>query len=238
MGRNFHEACMIGTNFQLMRILVIEDNKPLATALRHRFTDQGHAATIVFDGLSGRQFLLQEDFDLVILDINLPGTSGLDLLAEARRKDVSAPVLLLTARDSVADRVTGLDSGADDYLVKPFEMEELDARVRALLRRKPSPQETSETIGPLTIRLDGRWVSANGIDLGLTRKEFAALECLVERRGGLITKSQLIDHVYGVGEEASESNIEVLISRLRKKLSPFHIEIRVARGLGYHLKTP
>jgi two-component system OmpR family response regulator len=221
-----------------MRILVIEDNKALATALRHRFNDQGHAATVVFDGLSGRQFLLQEDFDLVILDINLPGASGLDLLAEARRIDVSAPVLLLTARDSVADRVTGLDSGADDYLVKPFEMDELDARVRALLRRKPSPQESSETIGALTIHRHGRWVSANGTDLALARKEFAALECLMDRRGGLVTKSQLIDHIYGIGEDASEGNVEVLISRLRKKLMPHDIEIRVARGLGYHIKAP
>ena len=221
-----------------MRILVIEDNKALATALRHRFTDQGHAATVVFDGLSGRQFLLQEDFDLVILDINLPGASGLDLLAEARRMDVSAPVLLLTARDSVADRVPGLDSGADDYLVKPFEMDELDARVRALLRRKPSPQESSETIGALTIHRHGRWVSANGTDLALARKEFAALECLMDRRGGLVTKSQLIDHIYGIGEDASEGNVEVLISRLRKKLMPHDIEIRVARGLGYHIKAP
>ena len=124
-----------------MRILAIEDNEPLALALKHRFEDQGHAVTIVHDGEAGRHFIAQESFDLCILDINLPHLSGLDILTEARRLGKQLPILMLTARDNLADRVAGLDAGADDYLVKPFEMEELDARVRARLRRKGKPTE-------------------------------------------------------------------------------------------------
>lgn len=219
-----------------MRILAIEDNEPLALALKHRFEDQGHAVTIVHDGEAGRQFIMQEGFDLCILDINLPHLSGLDILAQVRQLGRQLPILMLTARDNLADRVAGLDAGADDYLVKPFEMEELDARVRALLRRKEKPTEGTITYGGLTIHRTGRFATSDGRDLELARKEFAALECLVERDGRLITKVQLIEHVYGIGNDVSDTNIEVLISRLRKKLAPCGVEIKMARGLGYHLR--
>ena len=220
-----------------MRILAIEDNEPLALALKHRFEDQGHAVTIVHDGEAGRHFIAQESFDLCILDINLPHLSGLDILTEARRLGKQLPILMLTARDNLADRVAGLDAGADDYLVKPFEMEELDARVRALLRRKGKPTEGEIRFGGLTINSARRFASHDGVDIELARKEFAALECLVERDGRLIPKSQLIDHVYGIGTEVNEATIEVLISRLRKKLVPCGVEIKMARGLGYHLRA-
>ena len=220
-----------------MRILAIEDNEPLALALKHRFEDQGHAVTIVHDGEAGRHFITQESFDLCILDINLPHLSGLDILTEVRRLGRQLPILILTARDNLADRVVGLDAGADDYLVKPFEMEELDARVRALLRRKGKPAEDEIRFGGLTINPALRFAAHDGVDLELARKEFAALECLVERDGRLIPKSQLIDHVYGIGTAINETTIEVLISRLRKKLAPCGVEIKMARGLGYHLKV-
>ena len=220
-----------------MRILAIEDNEALALALKHRFEDQGHAVTIVHDGEAGRHFITQESFDLCILDINLPLLSGLDILADVRHLGLQLPILMLTARDNLTDRVTGLDAGADDYLVKPFEMEELDARVRALLRRKGKPTEGEIHFGDLTINSARRFASHHGVDLELARREFAALECLVERGGRLIPKSQLLDHVYGIGTEVNDTTIEVLISRLRKKLAPCGIEIKMARGLGYHLRV-
>jgi len=220
-----------------MRLLIIEDNQALAKALRHRFSDDGHAVTIVHDGYAGRHFFLQEDFDLCILDVNLPGLSGFDILAEAKLQKIDTPVLMLTARDTTADRVDGLDAGADDYLIKPFEMEELEARVRALLRRKPNKVNNITDIGKLQLNHDGRFVMADGQDLLLPRKEFAVFECLASRTGQLVGKATLLEHVYGVGADVSDTAIEVLISRLRKKITPWGVEIKMARGLGYYLKV-
>jgi len=220
-----------------MRLLIIEDNQALATALLHRFSDDGHAVTVVHDGYEGLQFFLQEDFDLCILDVNLPGMSGFEILADAKSKKIDTPVLMLTARDTTADRVVGLDSGADDYLIKPFEMEELEARVRALLRRQPTKVASITDVGKLQLRHDGRVVLVDGHDLRLPRKEFAVFECLSRRMGQLVEKTTLLEHVYGIGTDASDTAIEVLVSRLRKKITPYGVEIKMARGLGYYLKV-
>lgn len=220
-----------------MRLLIIEDNQALATALLHRFSDDGHAVTVVHDGYEGLQFFLQEDFDLCILDVNLPGMSGFEILADAKSKKIDTPVLMLTARDKTADRVVGLDSGADDYLIKPFEMEELEARVRALLRRQPTKVASITDVGKLQLRHDGRVVLVDGHDLRLPRKEFAVFECLSSRMGQLVKKTTLLEHVYGIGTDASDTAIEVLVSRLRKKITPYGVEIKMARGLGYYLKV-
>jgi len=220
-----------------MRLLIIEDNQALATALLHRFSDDGHAVTVVHDGYEGLQFFLQEDFDLCILDVNLPGMSGFEILADAKSKKIDTPVLMLTARDTTADRVVGLDSGADDYLIKPFEMEELEARVRALLRRQPTKVARITDVGKLQLRHDGRVVLVDGHDLRLPRKEFAVFECLSSRMGQLVEKTTLLEHVYGIGTDASDTAIEVLVSRLRKKITPYGVEIKMARGLGYYLKV-
>jgi len=220
-----------------MKLLIIEDNKALASALRHRFSDEGHAVTVVHEGYEARHFLTQEDFDLCIMDVNLPGLSGLEILTEAKREKIDTPILMLTARNTLADRVVGLDAGADDYLIKPFEMEELDARVRALLRRKPKTIETSISVGRLTLHSEDRFVSCDSQDLHLARKEFAVFECLTSRIGQLVEKSRLMEHVYGIGEDVSDTAIEVLVSRLRKKIAPFGIEIKMARGLGYYLRV-
>ena len=220
-----------------MRLLIIEDNQALATALLHRFSDDGHAVTVVHDGCEGLQFFLQEDFDLCILDVNLPGMSGFEILADAKSKKIDTPVLMLTARDTTADRVVGLDSGADDYLIKPFEMEELEARVRALLRRQPTKVASITEVGKLQLRHDGRVVLVDGHDLRLPRKEFAVFECLSSRMGQLVKKTTLLEHVYGIGTDASDTAIEVLVSRLRKKITPYGVEIKMARGLGYYLKV-
>ena len=220
-----------------MRILIIEDHLPLAQALNHHFSDQGHATTMVHDGEAGVQFLTQEQFDLCILDINLPSLSGLEVLSSSRAAGVNTPVIVLTARDSTQNRIEGLDAGADDYLVKPFAMAELDARVRAVLRRKPDSQPEQMEIGALVIDYKHRQVIYQDKTIGLAKKEFAAFECLAESCGRLVSKSSLINYVYGIGEDVNETTLEVLISRLRKKVSAYGVQVSMVRGLGYFLKA-
>ena len=220
-----------------MRILIIEDHLPLAQALNHHFSDQGHAITVVHDGEAGLQFLTQEQFELCILEINLPSLSGLEVLSSSRAAGVNTPVIVLTARDGTLQRIEGLDAGADDYLAKPFEMAELDARVRAVLRRRPSSQPEQMAIGTLVIDHKHRQVNCAGENIGLAKKEFAAFECLADAQGRLVPKSSLMNYVYGVGEDVNETTVEVLISRLRKKLSVHGVQINMVRGLGYYLKA-
>ena len=220
-----------------MRILIIEDHLSLAQALKHHFSDQGHAVTVVHDGEAGHQFLTQEGFDLCILDINLPYLSGLEVLSSIRTISIDTPVIVLTARDSTDNRIEGLDAGADDYLAKPFEMAELDARVRAVLRRRPTNEPEQVQIGALVMDNKHRQVSYQTKNIGLAKKEFAAFECLADSHGRLVSKSSLMNYVYGVGEDVNEATIEVLISRLRKKIISYGIEINMVRGLGYYLKA-
>ena len=219
-----------------MHILIVEDNPTLQEALQLHFTDDGHLVTALEDGEQALHFLVQEPFDCCILDVNLPHMSGLEVLRAARRKGVTMPILLLTARDEVADRVAGLDAGADDYLTKPFEMAELDARLRALLRREPRLRDDTSQIGQLTLHHAARHITHRGTILSLSAKEVAVLEMLSDTRNQLVAKSQLIQNIYGVGAEVNETTIEVLISRLRKKLAPYDVQIKTMRGLGYYLK--
>ena len=219
-----------------MRIAVIEDNKTLANGIAYRLRDVGHAVDVLHDGEEAAAFLAREGADLIILDINLPGQNGLEVLRESRRQGNDAPVLLLTARGDTDDRVAGLDAGADDYLVKPFEMAELEARIRALARRRNLHYGARQKIGStLEFDRDARRVFANGEDLNLSRRELAAFECLVERRGRLVSKSDLTEHLYGVGAEVEDTAVEVHISRLRKRLQGCGVAIKTARGLGYML---
>ena len=220
-----------------MRILIIEDHLPLALALKHHFSDQGHAVTMVHDGEAGLQFLKQEQFELCVLDINLPLLTGIEVLYSSRISGVITPVIVLTARDSTDHRIEGLDTGADDYLTKPFEMAELDARVRAVLRRRPTHRASELVIGPLTVDHKHRQVLHEGRTIGLAKKEFAAFECLAESLGRTVSKSNLMNYVYGVGEDVSETTLEVLISRLRKKIFSYDIQINMVRGLGYFLQV-
>ena len=221
-----------------MRIALIEDNVDLARGIAHSLGDAGHAVDHMVDGLDADIYLAREGADVIIMDINLPGKSGLEVLRSLRQRDDPTPVLLLTARSDTADRVVGLDAGADDYLVKPFAMEELLARLRALLRRKHVEMTHTEDLGPLTFHRSDRYFTLDGALLDLPRKELAALECLLDRRGRLTPKTTLLDHLYGVGADVEESAIEVHISRLRKRLRVRGIEIRTARGLGYMLVDP
>lgn len=219
-----------------MRIAIIEDNRALARGIGHRLRDQGHAVDILHDGDDGDAFLAADGADMVVLDINLPGRSGLDILKNMRGRGDNTPVLLLTARGDTRDRVAGLDLGADDYLVKPFETEELEARLRALFRRRNADQAVLETIGDLEYDRGGRQLTADGRPLDLPRRELAVLECLLDRRGQLVSKTAITDHVYGTGTDVEEKVVEIYISRLRKRLEPHGIRIKTARGLGYLLE--
>lgn len=221
-----------------MRIAVIEDNIDLARGIAHALGDAGHAVDHLTDGIAASEFLARDGADLVVLDVTLPGQSGLEVLRALRQRGDAVPVLLLTARAATSDRVAGLDAGADDYLVKPFAMDELLARIRALARRRGSDFSREEVIGPLRYDKAARALSAEGQPVDLTRRELAAFECLLDRRGRLTPKSTLIDQLYGVGSDVEETVVEVHISRLRKRLRAFGIDIKTARGLGYMLADP
>lgn len=220
-----------------MRIVIVEDNETLAKAISYRLKDRGHAADVLHDGSDADLFLLQEGADLIVLDINLPGKSGLDILRALRERGDNAPVILLTARSEIEDRVTGLDLGADDYLVKPFEMDELEARIRALSRRKNLEFGAKDAIGGIEFDKTARHVTANGAPVDIPRKELAVLECLLERRGRIVSKADLTDHVYGVGADVDDTAVEPHVSRLRRRLSEHGIAIKTARGLGYMLEV-
>ncbi|WP_340238787.1 response regulator transcription factor [Sulfitobacter pontiacus] len=220
-----------------MRIAVIEDNEALAQGIAHRLRDRGHAVDLLHDGEDADIFLRHEGADLIVLDCNLPGCDGLEVLSRLRRRGDGTPVILLTARAETSERVAGLDAGADDYLTKPFEMDELEARLRAMARRKNLEFAARDAIGPLVFDRTNRQLLEGEQPLAFPRKELATLECLLERRGRIVSKSQLITHVYGTGAEQEDSAIEPHVSRLRKRLEPFGIRIKAARGLGYMLEV-
>lgn len=221
-----------------MRIVIVEDNDSLRKGITYRLQDEGHSVDALMDGLQAADFLRQENCDLVVLDINLPGKSGLDVLREMRARDDPSPVILLTARSSTQDRVLGLDAGADDYLVKPFAMEELTARVRALARRRSVAPRRAIDLGTLTLELEPLQLLTQDGSLDVPRRELTVLAALAEANGGTVSKTQLLDRVYGTGSETDDKVIEVYVSRLRKRLTRFDVGIRVMRGIGYALVMP
>lgn len=218
-----------------MHIVIVEDNAPLAEGLATAFRDEGHAVDVYLSGAGVLEFLTATPPDLAILDVNLPGRSGLDIVADLRARKSSLPVLLLTARGEQADKVGGLDAGADDYLTKPFDLDELKARVRALLRRRGHERMETITCGALMFDPGARRVSIHGHSVDLPARELALLELLLRRRGDVLAKSRLMDHVYGASAEVGDSAIELYVHRLRKRLSGSGVEIKTLRGLGYCL---
>ena len=220
-----------------MRITVVEDNQSLRKGITYRLQDEGHAVDALADGAEAELFLAQEPGDLVVLDINLPGRSGLEILAALRERGDPRPVILLTARSSTEDRVAGLDAGADDYLVKPFAMDELAARVRALARRKAQKPVTEMALGPLTLDVETPQLKHGGEPLSIPRREMALLTALALSRGRPLSKEHLLDALYGAGSDTDEQVVEVYVSRLRKRLARYDIRIVVARGIGYSLKA-
>ncbi|PTX53869.1 two-component system OmpR family response regulator [Litoreibacter ponti] len=220
-----------------MRIAVVEDNEAVAKAVSFLLTDEGHAVDEYPDGAEAMGPLLADPPDLIILDINLPGASGLDVLTRLRRSGQDCPVLLLTARADTEDRVDGLDAGADDYLTKPFEMSELAARVRALLRRRHASLTATLVVGPLTFDVSAREVLNGQERLNMTRREVALFEALALAQGRLVSKERLLEHIYGTGADVETSAIEVHVSRLRKRLEGLSISIRTVRGFGYLMEA-
>ena len=221
-----------------MRILVIEDNESLRKGITYRLQDDGYAVDALGDGAAAADFLRQEACDLVVLDINLPGQSGLEVLRAMRAAGDPRPVILLTARAETQDRVEGLDAGADDYLVKPFEMDELAARIRAAARRKAVPPTRSIQCGPITLELEPLQAIGPDGPLDIPRRELSLLASLAEAKGSAVSKEQLLDRVYGAGSDTDDKVIEVYVSRLRKRLARYDVSVRVLRGIGYALVVP
>lgn len=215
-----------------MRILLVEDDKVLADALSRALVQSAHAVDMVSTGEMADHALTLGIYDLAILDIGLPGLSGLDVLRRLRARRSTTPVLMLTAFDTLQDRVRGLDLGADDYLAKPFDLPELEARVRALLRRGTNSTPYLEH-GLLRFDTVGRRVFYEKRPLELSPRELAVLELLLMRAGRVVSKEQMVNHLYGWDDEVGDNAIEVNIYRLRKKLEPFGCEIRTVRGMGY-----
>jgi two-component system OmpR family response regulator len=219
-----------------MRILIVEDDPLLADGLTRSFRQGDYAVDCVGDGLKADHALAAQGYDLLILDLGIPGVDGFEVLRRLRRRGSKTPVLVLTARDALTDRVKGLDLGADDYLTKPFELPELEARARALIRRGQAGGASTITNGSLTMDTAGRRVTMDGAPLDLTAREFGVLEVLMMRSGRVVGKEQLAEKLYGWDEEVGPNAIEVCVHRLRKKIEPARVTIRTIRGLGYLLE--
>jgi len=218
-----------------MRILVIEDDATLGHALQEFLSRQGYAVDWLQDGTCAIDTLAGQPYDLLLLDLNLPGKSGLDVLRDLRAASHSLPVLILTARDGVDDRVAGLDSGADDYVTKPFELAELAARVRALGRRRSGQVHSVIEAGPLQFDTVGREVRVRGERLNLSVRELSVLEVLMARAGRVVTKRQIVNSLSAWDADFSENAVEVYIYRLRRRLEGTGAGIQTVRGFGYLL---
>lgn len=219
-----------------MRILIAEDDAVLADGLTRILRDSGYAVDCVKTGAEADSATTAFEFDLLILDLGLPKMGGLEVLKRLRSRHRQLPVLILTAQDGVQDRVRGLDLGADDYLTKPFALEELKARVRALTRRGAGGAPTLLSQGGLCYDSVGKVAKINGETLDLSAREVALLELLLLRAGRMVSKTQLLDHLCEWGEEVSTNAIEVYVHRLRKKLETAGVEIITIRGLGYRIQ--
>jgi len=219
-----------------VRILIAEDDRVLADGLLRSLRNAGYAVDRVETGTEADAALAAHTFDLLILDLGLPKLHGLEVLRRLRARGSSLPVLILTAADSVEQRVQGLDLGADDYMAKPFSLQELEARVRALTRRGLGTASTLLRHGPLTFDATGRVAYLNDQMVELSARELGLLEVLLQRAGRLVSKEQLVERLCEWGEEVSLNAIEVYIHRLRKKIEKGPIRIATVRGLGYCLE--
>jgi two-component system response regulator QseB len=216
-----------------MRVLVVEDDPMIGRAVADGLQGDGYAVDWVRDGAAAELALLHGPYDLAVLDLGLPRKDGFDVLKSLRRARIEVPVLIITARDAVADRVAGLDHGADDYLVKPFDLDEFLARARAVVRRRAGRASPEIAFGALTLDPVKREVSWRGNRVELSAREFAVLEALMREPGAVVSRSKLEDSVYGWGEEVGSNSVEVHLHHLRRKLDP--ALIRNVRGVGYRV---
>jgi two-component system OmpR family response regulator len=219
-----------------VRILIVEDDAPLASGIARILEGEGHAVDVMATGEHAVQGARQETFGLVILDVGLPGIDGFEVLRRLRAAGDRMPVLVLTARDALDDRIRGLDLGADDYMAKPFAMPELAARVRALVRRSQAQIGPKIVHGPLMLDTVARRAQLNGDPFDLAAREWAVLEVLLARVEKIVSKEAIIQAVANWGEELTPNAIEVYVSRLRAKLDPAGVNIRTVRGFGYMLE--
>ena len=216
-----------------MRVLVVEDDPMIGRAVVAGLRHGGYAVDWVLDGAAAALAFANGVYELALLDLGLPRRDGLEILKQVRRGGGKLPILIITARDSVADRIAGLDAGADDYLVKPFNLEELLARVRAVIRRHEGRSSPEMTCGPLTVDPVRHRVFFQGAEVELSAREFAVLEALMKEPGAVVSREKLEDAVYGWGEEVGSNSIEVHLHHLRRKLNPQLI--RNVRGVGYRI---
>ncbi|MGA8534877.1 MAG: response regulator transcription factor [Candidatus Tumulicola sp.] len=222
-----------------MRILVVEDNLPIARAVRTMLEGQKFAASIVTDGRTGLDHLLGQTYDAAILDVGLPGMDGFSVARSARAEGVRTPILMLTARDAVEERVAGLDCGADDYLVKPFVENELIARLRAILRRADRPLVSVIDVGRLHVDVGGRFASYDGKPLELGATEFRLLELLARNAGNALSRAQVLERIWDYDFDGSSNIVDVYVSQLRRKLKKLGGEgvIETVWGVGYRLRN-
>lgn len=222
-----------------MRVLVVEDEDALREQIGARLREEGFAVDLAADGVDGSFMAREYPLDLAVVDLGLPGVDGLELIADARSHDKGYPILILTARNRWQQKVEGLEAGADDYLTKPFHMEELLARIRALLRRSKGVAQSAVELGPIALDTSRQSVAVDGAMIDLTAFEYRLIEYLMLHPGKVISKSELAEHVYEEDTDRDSNVIEVFIGRLRKKLDPEGRinPIETLRGRGYRLNV-
>jgi len=218
-----------------VRLLLVEDDLILKDGLERSFTKSGYAVDVMTDGDSANKLLTYQEYDVIVLDLGLPKLDGFEVLKRLRARGNNTPVLILTALEDTQNRVKGLDLGADDYLAKPFELAELEARVRALIRRGVSGGGAKISFGDLVLDTSSRQCWFKEVPLALSPREVALLELLMLKATKVVSKTKILEHLCSWDEDMSENAVEVNVSRLRKKLNVFGIEIRTIRGLGYLL---
>jgi two-component system OmpR family response regulator len=221
-----------------VRILLVEDDVMLAEAITRALTQSAHAVDSARTGEEADRALATSQYDLVLLDVGLPKIDGFEVLRRLRARRSTVPVLMLTVNDALEDLVTGLDLGADDYLTKPFRLSELEARVRALIRRSHSNASSDLIHGRLRLDMAGRRLYLDDQPMELSLRELAVIELLLLREGKVVTKQQIVDHLYGWEDVSSSNAVEVFIHRLRKKLEDSGVVITTVRGMGYLIEKP
>lgn len=222
-----------------MHVLIVEDEVRLAEALGQIMAEQRYLSDMVYTGTDGLEYALSSQYDVIILDVMLPGMDGLEVARRLREAKVSTPILMLTARDDISDRVAGLDHGADDYMTKPFASEELLARIRALTRRQGTVTTEVITFSDLTLNLSTRCLQCSGQEVRLGYKEFEVLRLLISYPKMVVPKEDIILRVWGADSEAEDNNVEVYVSFLRKKMAFLgsNVSIRTVRKVGYYLEV-
>jgi two-component system, OmpR family, response regulator len=221
-----------------LRILLAEDDELLADAVKRALTQSAHSVDVVNRGGDADNALSTTEYDLVLLDVGIPQMDGLEVLRRLRARRSIVPVLIMTVREALDDRVAGLDLGADDYLTKPFHLSELEARVRALIRRSHSNASSDLIHGRLRLNMAGRRLYGDDKPLDVSVRELAVLELLLLRESRVVTKQQIVDHLYGWADASASNTIEVFIYRLRKKIESYGVDIRTVRGMGYLIDKP